>query len=165
MWTTQVLDFSSFPWQWTCSAIIGLGGPLSVRHSINPLSTYIEKFVLWDEVRLSVLIQLWFVSTLPLRKMRWLTIVLYTVCLLFPGFVPRLFHTFLVKRTCISPGPASSYKTKLLYPKILFSVIILGILPLVSQNDNSTLSSVKGYAPWFQEEEEVLWGKLKQARK
>ena len=56
MWTQQVLDFSCFPWQWTCSAIIGLGGPLSVRHSINPLSTYIEKFVLWDEVHLSVLI-------------------------------------------------------------------------------------------------------------
>ena len=144
MWTTQVLDFSSFPWQWMCSAIIGLGGPLSVRHSINPLSTCIEKFVLWDEVHLSVLIQLWFVSTLPLRKTRWLTMVLYTVCHLFPAFLQRLFHTFWWKGPAVSLKPASSYKTKLLYPKILFSVIILGILPLVSQIDNSTLSSVKG---------------------
>jgi hypothetical protein len=40
--------------------------------------------------------------------------VLYTVCHLFPAFLPRLFHTFLVKRTCSFPEASIKLQNKTL---------------------------------------------------
>jgi hypothetical protein len=113
MWTQQVLDFSTFPWQWICSAIIGLGGPLSVRHSIK------SPFYIHREI----------------NPMRWGTFF-YTkttvvflhlateedvlannsalLFVMFSGFLPRLFHTFLVKRSCSFPEPSMKPQNKTL---------------------------------------------------